>query len=318
MDPDSFSADVAAVGSPTPEAGGPFVPALETPPRMLPKARVWTVFVVFVITVILLLTVSVVIVLGFIASNAGGAIGNQTDLELAVQKAVADPRAMFLGGMAAAAVLLFMSLVPATLSPVPWKERLNLHRPQISAVGWIAALVGVPAFGFAFDGCQGLNWIPDSSALESISSAIQSAEGVWFLMAFLVVGIMPGISEELMFRGYIQTRLAERWRSPVAILITSLFFGIIHFDPVHSLYAMAIGIFLGCLTVWTRSIIPAMACHSFNNTLSVFGAAYAPWLDSMDSVPANAALISTGVIIIATSIWYLRSYGTGRNVLVRT
>ena len=91
------------------------------------------------------------------------------------------------------------------------------------------------------------------------------------LGAFAILGLLPALSEELLFRGFIQRILAERLGAVVGITGAAALFGLAHADPVHSSAAFALGLFLGTLTFIAGSVGPAMLCHGLNNLLSVTG-----------------------------------------------
>ena len=76
------------------------------------------------------------------------------------------------------------------------------------------------------------------------------------------------MGEELFFRGYLQSRLVQRWGRWMGIGVSSLAFGFIHFDPLHSTFAFCIGLFLGWVADRSGSIRPAMFMHVLNNTVS--------------------------------------------------
>ena len=82
----------------------------------------------------------------------------------------------------------------------------------------------------------------------------------------LTVSLLSGFGEDLLFRGVILAWLG-RWP-------TSLLFGLFHF-PVRrrlipwSLFAAALGVVLGALTEWTRTIWPAILLHFAINYFNI-------------------------------------------------
>ena len=81
--------------------------------------------------------------------------------------------------------------------------------------------------------------------------------------------------EELVFRGVVQTRLAEHWTAPAAILVAAVLFLLIHV-PGWTLLAIPtdartatsiflIGVICGGLRHWSGSLWPAVAAHWANN-----------------------------------------------------
>lgn len=76
--------------------------------------------------------------------------------------------------------------------------------------------------------------------------------------------------EELIFRGAIMGTLLKKVSAPLAILIASLIFGCIHFNPIQILGGVIIGLFLGWCFYKTKSLLPGILFHLTNNALSAF------------------------------------------------
>jgi membrane protease YdiL (CAAX protease family) len=88
---------------------------------------------------------------------------------------------------------------------------------------------------------------------------------------YFLLALVPGIWEELAFRGLIQSKLRTAFSIPASILLSSLFFGLYHLSnmltqsPSQALpgviMAFFFGIGWGYMTVKARSVIPAMISH---------------------------------------------------------
>ena len=83
--------------------------------------------------------------------------------------------------------------------------------------------------------------------------------------------LIAPVAEELFFRGFLFSVLAGRIGVWLAALVTGGIFGLIHL-PGAPLFGVAVlvafGVFL-CLLYWkTASLIPCMALHAFNNSIS--------------------------------------------------
>jgi uncharacterized protein len=89
------------------------------------------------------------------------------------------------------------------------------------------------------------------------------------LMGIIIGAAIPGISEELIFRGYFQNSLEREMRPVWAILITGLLFGIIHFNLVNLLPLILIGVYLGVLSHTSGSILIPILVHFLNNAYSI-------------------------------------------------
>jgi len=90
-----------------------------------------------------------------------------------------------------------------------------------------------------------------------------------YVIIFISISIVPAICEEFMFRGFIQKSFELRFRPILAILITSVFFGLYHFSPYGLLPLIALGFFIGYSAYKTNSILVPVILHFLNNFLSV-------------------------------------------------
>jgi membrane protease YdiL (CAAX protease family) len=90
------------------------------------------------------------------------------------------------------------------------------------------------------------------------------------LVALFVVAIIPGIGEELLFRGLIQTRLQQLTRNPhIAIWVAAIFFSAFHFQFYGFVPRMLLGALFGYIFYWSGSLVLAMLAHFFNNGFSL-------------------------------------------------
>jgi len=102
-------------------------------------------------------------------------------------------------------------------------------------------------------------------ALERLSSVVQGTP-LWQVL--LVVALLPAISEELAFRGFILSGL-RHVGSSWAIAISSVLFGLTHGLLQQSLSAIVVGFVLGYLAVQTRSLLPCVIFHFTHNSLAI-------------------------------------------------
>jgi membrane protease YdiL (CAAX protease family) len=89
-----------------------------------------------------------------------------------------------------------------------------------------------------------------------------------------MLSLVPGICEEVLFRGYAQ-RQFERAVGPAGgILLAGGLFGLYHLRPSQLLPLVVIGLYMAYLVWRTGSLLPAMAVHIAHNGLAVVGARY--------------------------------------------
>ena len=91
-----------------------------------------------------------------------------------------------------------------------------------------------------------------------------------FLVLVLVAALVPGVCEEILFRGFVHAGLMREFESaPKAIIMGAVVFAGFHIIPWRFPELLAIGLFLGYLVHRTGSLVPAMVAHGLNNVLSL-------------------------------------------------
>ena len=137
-----------------------------------------------------------------------------------------------------------------------------------------------------------------------------SAQGTWALLAnILILGALPALCEEFFFRGAMQP-LFEKWtgNKHIAIIVTAFIFSAIHFQFLGFVPRFLLGIYLGYLFVWSRSIWLSATAHFLHNSLSVIFTYYTTQqgidTDNMQLTP-YIPLIITSVFVLASGIFFL-------------
>jgi membrane protease YdiL (CAAX protease family) len=85
--------------------------------------------------------------------------------------------------------------------------------------------------------------------------------------AFLLISLLPGIIEEIGFRGIIQSALVRITGAREAWLIQAAIFSILHLSPLMFADHFLMGLCLGYLRSRSRSLYPGMALHAAWNAL---------------------------------------------------
>ncbi len=113
--------------------------------------------------------------------------------------------------------------------------------------------------------------------IEGLSLMSSDNQPLWFVL--LAFAVAPAICEELAFRGFILSGFSRTGRIKLAIVMSSLTFGIMHMIPQQVFNAALLGLVLGLLAVRSGSLWPCILFHFSYNSLEVlrgrFGAAWA-------------------------------------------
>lgn len=161
---------------------------------------------------------------------------------------------------------------------VPAKSWLGLAPVSPKAAG--LATLGVVGLGFLVDESVYLLYRTDPAffspaGLDLFNQMFKEASPAVFWMLTIVVTLGPGIGEELFFRGLMMRSLLSTGRAVSAVGLSSLLFGLIHFDVLQSPGAAIIGVYLGVVTLRSKSIYPAMIAHGVNNLFCALFARFA-------------------------------------------
>lgn len=162
----------------------------------------------------------------------------------------------------AASLLLSGAAMAAHLVAGGYVDRRRILRP-VSGNAMLGSLVCIIAAMLCCNALGAL--IPLPNWMEADFTALShSPTGI------LSIALVAPVTEELLFRGAILTRLQGHHTSPWrGITLSALIFGLIHINPAQVLAATLMGLALGWVTAQTHSLIPAIAGHVLNNTLSI-------------------------------------------------
>lgn len=293
--------------SPVDEFEEPLPPVTFAPLAPAPPAahRVWTVFVAFVASLASAAVFAALIIVGLTAVaeyRLDGALLRlrRDDVEHVASSAVG----LLGGGLAACLSFALFALVPASLSSELLEARLRLSARRRWALSGIVASVGMLGIGQVCSGLLALAHLEGVGAIAQIERALWRPSLGLALCALAIVGVGAGVGEELFFRGYVQTRLAQRWGATASIAVSAALFGVAHLDPLHGAFAFLVGLFLGWVSLRSGSVRSTVIAHVVNNAASVAAMAVTdpsrrtPSIEAFARIAAGAALIVIAVAVI--------------------
>ncbi len=124
------------------------------------------------------------------------------------------------------------------------------------------------------------------------------------------IGIIPvvffiPIVEEIVFRKICITALMDEMNPIWAILLSAFMFGVLHVQPVQILGATLLGVVFGALYVLTKSLLPSILLHVFNNGTYIFNLLYSE--DDKSDFLLNHNWLFWSVFVILIVIFLLVS-----------
>lgn len=202
-------------------------------------------------------------------------------------------------------------IVPAlALAVILWQRPCAALRLD-AAPAWMALLAVVVMQVISL---PAMNWLVDwnanltlPAALEQTlrpmeeSAAVQTrlllhADSVWQMLAgVLVIGFMAALSEELLFRGAVQgTWMDYSGHRHIAVWAVAILFSAIHLQFYGFVPRMLLGVWLGYLLVWTRSLWVPVFAHFLNNSIVVVASYLSPTDDGSSNPIDNIGLPAPG------------------------
>jgi membrane protease YdiL (CAAX protease family) len=141
--------------------------------------------------------------------------------------------------------------------------------PAINFIGEINSRMKFP------EGLSGIeNWMRnmEDSAEMLVQKFMKVEHFSGLLFNIFMIGMLPALGEELMFRGVIQ-RIFTTWTKNYhwGIWITAFFFSAMHMQFYGFLPRMALGAMFGYLLVWTGTMWVPILAHFVNNTMGTLG-----------------------------------------------
>ncbi len=211
------------------------------------------------------------------------------------------------GAFLCAAIMLWISLrigKRKNYQPTYWRWKLTVFAPFL--------IITTVAINFAM---AEINALMISLLAPGVGAGLSVASGadisiIEVLLLLISTAVIPGIVEEIMFRGIILTNLAPYGKG-MAIVCSALLFGLMHMNPSQFFYTTLMGLILGYLYVRTRSIWICIIIHFTNNALGVVqqiiyqcnGTSKADELMSqMMIIVAVLGLVSVGVLLIVRAV----------------
>jgi membrane protease YdiL (CAAX protease family) len=189
-----------------------------------------------------------------------------------------------------------------------WARKIALRRPPL--VPLALSLLVLPGFMLVHSAVHlGLGELAggDDGGTSEQLRAMLTPWPLW--VAVLLIGVGPGVVEELFCRGYLGRGLVARYGMLWGVVLTSVLFGMLHLAPLYALGTMVMGLLLHVTYLATRSLWVPILLHFLNNTLTVLailGVSTVPGLEA-DPTDLPAAAYLLGFALTGVGLWALWS-----------
>ena len=120
-------------------------------------------------------------------------------------------------------------------------------------------------------------------------------------LEIICVAICAPVVEEIILRGTVLRRFLDAgMKKPLALILQAFIFAVMHLNMVQGIYVFLLGIVLGLVYIWFKTVWAPISAHIAYNLISVI---LVHWLDF------NHIEITDGVFAIITAAAFLVSAG---------
>jgi membrane protease YdiL (CAAX protease family) len=168
---------------------------------------------------------------------------------------------------------IFAILTPLYLlsqrSPFGFVSEFRLVRPHPGTTAIVLVAAASAIFPIdAFSGFFERLWPPDADYTSFILSIKPKGPMSFFLIAIGVV-LVAALTEEILFRGFIQRIFQRNMNAPLAIVFTGLIFALSHFNPPAIPGIAVLGMFFGYIFYRTGNLWHSVAAHAVYNLVTL-------------------------------------------------
>ncbi len=178
--------------------------------------------------------------------------------------------------------------------------------------GWLAALLfglGSWAVAIQLHCYQQQLWPMPEAIRESLGQSERAIADLPLWLGVVLVGLIPAVCEETLFRGFLLAGLRDRMRKVWALvgvaMVFALYHGLIYRFPITAL----LGLGLAYLCWQSGSILPAILAHAMHNSAVIVVARYESLQELVglteveaSGLPLTVWLPAVGVVVIAIAL----------------
>ncbi|MBN1490118.1 MAG: CPBP family intramembrane metalloprotease [Phycisphaerae bacterium] len=222
-------------------------------------------------------------------------------------------------GLSSGLILLLFGVLPIGLARYLKIElRGAFSLGGASARQWLGAFaVGLGSWAMAYELLVLQSHVlPMPAGFAQANEAFAKQLEAWPLpLLLLTLAVVPGVCEELTFRGFVLNGLRSAMRPVPAIIVTALFFAGFHFLLVRFGVTAALGLLLGLACWQARSIGPPILMHVMHNAWLFVLTGWPALAETLGVAELNGtdhlptALVAAAAVLVASGMALLRRRG---------
>jgi len=184
------------------------------------------------------------------------------------------------------------------------KRNYQQHfKKKLNKVNFACVALIIIGFRLAYDNSL-IYWVNNMPMPDVINKAFQEI-AISPIILIITVTIIAPVYEEVIFRGILLKGMASKINPIVALVVSALFFALVHLNIPQGINAFLLGLIIGAIYLDTGSIYLCIFAHFLNNSLGVsISGAFQLIIGRYSVLIRGAAFILGIIIIIAAYRWY--------------
>lgn len=176
------------------------------------------------------------------------------------------------------------------------KLRFEKPKQQLNIISYVYVAFLIIGFRVIFDNSLIL-WISNISMPSFINESLEELSVSPIILILSLVVIAP-IYEEIIFRGILLKGMANKINPNIALVISALFFAIVHLNIPQGINAFLLGLITGFIYLKTESIYLSIFAHFMNNFLAITVSSMFTSMEGKYVMPMHRMFFVLGVILL--------------------
>lgn len=170
------------------------------------------------------------------------------------------------------------------------------HKKSVTKKDFIYVALIIIGFRFAYDNSL-IYWVNMIPMPEFINQAFDEL-AISPIIMILTVAVIAPIYEEVVFRGILLKGMASKINPKLALVISALFFALVHMNIPQGINAFLLGLLIGAIYINRGSIYLCIFAHFVNNSVGISISGAFQLIDGKYAILIHATAFIMGIIIL--------------------
>ncbi|MGK0467682.1 lysostaphin resistance A-like protein [Clostridium sp.] len=172
-------------------------------------------------------------------------------------------------------------------------------KQPLSIMSFVYVALMIVAFRIIFD--NSLNLLISKMVMPNFINEVFLEQYVSPIILILSILVVAPIYEEIIFRGILLKGMANKINSNIALVISALFFAVVHFNVPQGINAFLLGLIIGSIYLKSNSIYLGIFTHFVNNFLAITLSSVFVEIEGKYGMEIHGMFFAFGVILFIIS-----------------